>query len=40
MALNFRQRNTERIRKLNNSGVWVKGDDGNQNENVDYFGVL
>ncbi|KAK6784238.1 hypothetical protein RDI58_017692 [Solanum bulbocastanum] len=26
--------------KTNNSGVWVKGDDGNQNENVDYFGVL
>ncbi|KAK6803440.1 hypothetical protein RDI58_001224 [Solanum bulbocastanum] len=27
-------------KKTNNSGVWVKGDDGNQNENVDYFGVL
>ncbi|KAG5632093.1 hypothetical protein H5410_003810 [Solanum commersonii] len=24
-------------KKTNNSGVWVKGDDGNQNENVDYF---
>ncbi|KAK4716371.1 hypothetical protein R3W88_014709 [Solanum pinnatisectum] len=27
-------------KKTNNSGVWVKGDDGNQNENIDYFGVL
>ncbi|WMV07906.1 hypothetical protein MTR67_001291 [Solanum verrucosum] len=27
-------------KKTNNSGVWVKGDNGNQNENVDYFGVL
>ncbi|WMV24179.1 hypothetical protein MTR67_017564 [Solanum verrucosum] len=27
-------------KKTNNNGVWVKGDDGNQNENVDYFGVL
>ncbi|KAK6803403.1 hypothetical protein RDI58_001187 [Solanum bulbocastanum] len=27
-------------KKTNNGGVWVKGDDGNQNENVDYFGVL
>ncbi|KAG5610531.1 hypothetical protein H5410_021812, partial [Solanum commersonii] len=25
-------------KKTNNSGVWVKGDNGNQNENVDYFG--
>ncbi|KAK6793765.1 hypothetical protein RDI58_007218 [Solanum bulbocastanum] len=24
-------------KKTNNSGVWVKGDDGNQNENVDYL---
>ncbi|KAK6779894.1 hypothetical protein RDI58_022078 [Solanum bulbocastanum] len=27
-------------KKTNNSGVWVKGDDGNQNENVDYFGIF
>ncbi|KAK6791460.1 hypothetical protein RDI58_010541 [Solanum bulbocastanum] len=27
-------------KKTNNSGAWVKGDEGNQNENVDYVGVL
>ena len=27
-------------KETNNSGVWVKGDDGNKNENVCYFDVL
>ncbi|XP_049368611.1 uncharacterized protein LOC125833494 [Solanum verrucosum] len=36
----FATENYSKNKKTNNSGVWVKGDDGSQNENVDYFGVL
>lgn len=39
MILNSILKNAPNIKQTNNSGVWVKGDDEDQ-DGVDYYGVL